>query len=148
MSIRLPKATMRLTPTMSLSDSKFQSRSSKEPSQERTRSKCRAASNEERRPAWPLDQALSVGTSGCGAESFAEHPAELSGHVMPASSTACASRRQLSMFWRSRTYLSMLYGISSPSSKKSVAAASQLATRGCRPYMPLHTLSENAALST
>jgi integrase len=57
-------------------------------------------------------------------------------------------RGQLSMFWRSRTYPPMLYGSSSRSSKKSAAAALQLATRGCRPYTPLHTLSGNAALST
>ena len=58
------------------------------------------------------------------------------------------SRRHRSMFWRSRTYRPTPCGTSSRASKKSVAAASQLATRGCQPYTPLHTSSANAALST
>jgi hypothetical protein len=41
----------------------------------------------------------------------------------------------------SRTYRPTPYGTSSRTSKKSGAAASQLATRGCQPYTPLHTLS-------
>jgi site-specific recombinase XerD len=59
-----------------------------------------------------------------------------------------ALRGQLSMFWRSRIYPPTLCETSSRSSKKSVAAASQLATRGCQPYTPSPTLSASAVLST
>ena len=69
--------------------------------------------------------------------------------LVPASSPARGfSHRQPSMFWKSKIYPPTPCGTSSRASKKNVAAASQLATRGCQPYTLLHTSSANAVLST